>query len=77
MIRAPSGGARSSSAVIALTVPAVPTGMNTGVGMSPRGVCKHAGARVAVRGEQLEREAGRGQRVHHVALGGRASRRRS
>src|SRR5574337_1861341 len=38
MMRASSGGARSSSAVIALTVPAVPTGMNTGVGMSPCGV---------------------------------------
>src|SRR5437868_3777155 len=38
MMRASSGGARSSSAVIALTVPAVPTGMNTGVGISPRGV---------------------------------------
>src|SRR3569832_2558609 len=40
MIFASSGGARSSSAVIALTVPAVPTGMNTGVSMSPRGVCR-------------------------------------
>src|SRR3954466_3887332 len=38
MIFASSGGARSSSAVIAFTVPAVPTGMNTGVSMSPRGV---------------------------------------
>lgn len=38
MMRASSGAARSSSAVIALTVPAVPTGMNTGVGISPRGV---------------------------------------
>src|SRR5450432_3124760 len=38
MIFASSGGARSSSAVIALTVPAVPTGMNTGVSISPRGV---------------------------------------
>jgi hypothetical protein len=40
MIFASSGSAWSSSRVIALTVPAVPTGMNTGVGMSPRGVCK-------------------------------------
>ncbi len=39
MILASIGGARSSSAVMALTVPAVPTGMNTGVGMAPRGVC--------------------------------------
>src|ERR1044071_4115898 len=40
MMRASSGSARSSSAVIALTVPSVPNGMNTGVGMSPRGVCR-------------------------------------
>src|SRR5215475_9560758 len=40
MSRASSGAARSSSGVIAFTVPSVPTGMNTGVGMSPRGVCR-------------------------------------
>ena len=38
MMAAPSGGAASSAAVIALTVPRVPTGMKAGVGIGPRGV---------------------------------------
>ena len=49
--------ARTSSGRIALTVAAVPTGMNAGVRISPRSIVIDAGARGAVPGGNIKGEA--------------------
>ena len=74
---ASSGGARSSSAVIALTVPAVPTGMNTGVAMSPRGVCRMPARALPSVASSSNEKPGVGSRALRLSVGAPASRRRS
>ena len=44
----------SSSKRIPFTVPAVPTGMKTGVSITPRRVVKHSGSRLAILSSDIE-----------------------
>ena len=54
MIRASSSGDSNSSKRIPFTVPAVPTGMKTGVSISPAASSQETGARFALLSDNLK-----------------------